>query len=308
MGSAGLRVATIVLVALAACCTGVASVGAAPRPIVVTIKPACASTINCESFSFSLKNGSQEALNGLTIQIGAPNTVTAFSIGGQPAARPTGVQNAWAIYPATIPVGATVNGNGTVSSPLGPSDVFTIFTTADAFNTATSQDVPLGTAAVAGHAAIDPASLTFSYSPQWGGFLTGHGKTAIRGGYRFLYDPPFYNIYLNHHEPVGAIKESFGGSLTGSGTVGIAIEQVKSASRCGWLIDAKGDFRPGSCAAPVFLPAQLTGQRWTYTLQRPLPPGKYIVESRATSGGTSETGFSAAQHNLLKLDIALNHK
>jgi hypothetical protein len=40
-------------------------------------------------------------------------------------------------------------------------------------------------------------SLGFAYSPQWGGFLTGHGKTTIRGGYRFLYDPPFYNIYLN---------------------------------------------------------------------------------------------------------------
>ena len=40
-------------------------------------------------------------------------------------------------------------------------------------------------------------SLGFAYSPQWGGFLTGHGKTTFRGGYRFLYDPPFYNIYLN---------------------------------------------------------------------------------------------------------------
>ncbi|HET6843134.1 MAG TPA: carboxypeptidase regulatory-like domain-containing protein [Candidatus Angelobacter sp.] len=40
-------------------------------------------------------------------------------------------------------------------------------------------------------------SIGFAYSPQWGGFLTGHGKTVIRGGYRLLYDPPFYNIYLN---------------------------------------------------------------------------------------------------------------
>ena len=27
--------------------------------------------------------------------------------------------------------------------------------------------------------------------------ITGHGKTTFRGGYRLLYDPPFYNIYLN---------------------------------------------------------------------------------------------------------------
>ncbi len=40
-------------------------------------------------------------------------------------------------------------------------------------------------------------AVGFVYSPQWGGFLTGHGKTTFRGGYRMLYDPPFYNIYLN---------------------------------------------------------------------------------------------------------------
>jgi hypothetical protein len=40
-------------------------------------------------------------------------------------------------------------------------------------------------------------SVGFTYSPQWGGFLTGHGKTVFRGGYRMLYDPPVYNIYLN---------------------------------------------------------------------------------------------------------------
>jgi hypothetical protein len=40
-------------------------------------------------------------------------------------------------------------------------------------------------------------SVGFAYNPQRGGFLTGNGKTTIRGGYRWLYDPPFYNIYLN---------------------------------------------------------------------------------------------------------------
>jgi hypothetical protein len=40
-------------------------------------------------------------------------------------------------------------------------------------------------------------AVGFAYSPQWGGSLTGHGKTTFRGGYRMLYDPPFYNIYLN---------------------------------------------------------------------------------------------------------------
>jgi len=40
-------------------------------------------------------------------------------------------------------------------------------------------------------------SVGFAYSPQWGGWLTGNGKTVVRGGYRIAYDPAFYNIYLN---------------------------------------------------------------------------------------------------------------
>jgi hypothetical protein len=40
-------------------------------------------------------------------------------------------------------------------------------------------------------------SIGFAYTPQWGGMMTGHGKTTFRGGYRLLYDPPFYNIFLN---------------------------------------------------------------------------------------------------------------
>jgi hypothetical protein len=38
-------------------------------------------------------------------------------------------------------------------------------------------------------------SFGFAYSPQWGGAITGNGRTVIRGGYRMLYDPPFYNVY-----------------------------------------------------------------------------------------------------------------
>ncbi len=40
-------------------------------------------------------------------------------------------------------------------------------------------------------------SAGFAYTPRWGGWLTGEGKTVFRGGYRLSYDPPFYNIYLN---------------------------------------------------------------------------------------------------------------
>ncbi|MFB3922563.1 MAG: carboxypeptidase regulatory-like domain-containing protein [Terriglobia bacterium] len=40
-------------------------------------------------------------------------------------------------------------------------------------------------------------SIGFAYTPKGGGFLTGEGRTVIRGGYRLSYDPPFYNMYLN---------------------------------------------------------------------------------------------------------------
>jgi hypothetical protein len=46
--------------------------------------------------------------------------------------------------------------------------------------------------------AIGP-SFGFAYSPQRGGFLTGNGKTTIRGGYRVSYDPSFYNIISNNY-------------------------------------------------------------------------------------------------------------
>jgi len=58
-------------------------------------------------------------------------------------------------------------------------------------------------------------SVGFTYSPQWGGFLTGNGKTVLRGGYRMLYDPPFYNIYLNI---ATAAPESFLNTVPGAAT------------------------------------------------------------------------------------------
>jgi hypothetical protein len=58
-------------------------------------------------------------------------------------------------------------------------------------------------------------SVGFAYSPQWGGFLTGHGKTTFRGGYRLLYDPPFYNIYINMSSSSPAVfLQSFGAAAS----------------------------------------------------------------------------------------------
>ncbi|HZU32154.1 MAG TPA: TonB-dependent receptor [Candidatus Angelobacter sp.] len=55
--------------------------------------------------------------------------------------------------------------------------------------------------------AIGP-SFGFAYSPQWGGFLTGNGKTTIRGGYRLSYDPAFNNILLNNYGGAPSVLET----------------------------------------------------------------------------------------------------
>src|SRR5579884_1395190 len=58
-------------------------------------------------------------------------------------------------------------------------------------------------------------SVGFAYSPQWDNFLTGHGKTVFRGGFRELYDPAFYNIYLNI---ASATPQVFNQSIAGAST------------------------------------------------------------------------------------------
>jgi hypothetical protein len=59
-------------------------------------------------------------------------------------------------------------------------------------------------------------SIGFAYTPHWGGFLTGNGKTVFRGGYRLLYDPPFYNIYSNiaNSAPVVFLNTFTGSQIT----------------------------------------------------------------------------------------------
>ncbi|HEU5412742.1 MAG TPA: TonB-dependent receptor [Candidatus Angelobacter sp.] len=105
-----------------------------------------------------------------------------------------------------------------------PANLFNDLTTARESDPATAfwrQDIPLA-ARTSPHfdaptTSFGP-SVGFAYSPQWGGFLTGHGKTVIRGGYRMLYDPPFYNIYLNvaNSAPVVFLNTFTGSHITPS--------------------------------------------------------------------------------------------
>jgi hypothetical protein len=105
-----------------------------------------------------------------------------------------------------------------------PANLFNDLTTARESNPATAfwrQDIPLSQRTSpkldAPTKSFGP-SLGFAYTPSWGGFLTGHGKTVFRGGYRFLYDPPFYNIYLNiaNSAPVVFLNTFTGSQITPS--------------------------------------------------------------------------------------------
>lgn len=105
-----------------------------------------------------------------------------------------------------------------------PANLFNDLTTQRESNPATAfwrQDIPLSQRTSpkldAPTKSFGP-SLGFAYTPSWGGFLTGHGKTVFRGGYRFLYDPPFYNIYLNiaNSAPVVFLNTFTGSQITPS--------------------------------------------------------------------------------------------
>jgi hypothetical protein len=105
-----------------------------------------------------------------------------------------------------------------------PANLFNDLTTQRESNPATAfwrQDIPLSQRTFpkldAPTKSFGP-SLGFAYTPNWGGFVTGHGKTVFRGGYRFLYDPPFYNIYLNiaNSAPVVFLNTFTGSQITPS--------------------------------------------------------------------------------------------
>jgi carboxypeptidase family protein len=84
-----------------------------------------------------------------------------------------------------------------------PEQLFTDVTTKRESNPATAlwlQSLPLSVRTNPAVPTVTNSygpSVGFAYQPGWGGFITGHGKTTLRGGYRLSYDPPFYNIFLN---------------------------------------------------------------------------------------------------------------
>jgi Carboxypeptidase regulatory-like domain len=60
-------------------------------------------------------------------------------------------------------------------------------------------------------------SVGFAWTPQGAGWLTGNGKTVIRGGFRETVDPAYYNIFINMSTstPLVLLNTVTGGTAAG---------------------------------------------------------------------------------------------
>jgi hypothetical protein len=124
-------------------------------------------------------------------------------------------------------------------------------------------------------------SVGFAWTPGFGGILTGHGKTVLRGGYRLSYDPAYYNIYLNISS---ASPNVLLNTLTGPTAAGLPLLANPTGPNvrtqlAGDLLT--GIFDPRSfnetSISPNFGPQRT--HEWSFGLQREIVPGA-VLEAR----------------------------
>ena len=131
-------------------------------------------------------------------------------------------------------------------------------------------------------------SVGFAWTPGGGGkWLTGNGKTVVRGGYRIAYDPPFYNIYLNISSAAPNVllntlsgRVAAGGTLPSSLTLPAApFGPAVRAELAGNLL--KGVFDPRqfneTTITPDFGPQK--AHEWSLGIQREIVPSA-VFEAR----------------------------
>ncbi len=118
-------------------------------------------------------------------------------------------------------------------------------------------------------------TVGFAWTPEMRNRLTGDRKTTIRGGYRYSYDPPFYNIYLNIASAApNALAQTIASSATtGFQAPGVITDPFGPAVRAAlssFLTFGVSDPRTfnQTTITPDFGPQKTS--RWSFGIQREL--------------------------------------
>jgi hypothetical protein len=192
----------------------------------------------------------------------------------------------------------------------------TPFTTGSATSPINGQAIPLSARTFpvfpAPKNSIGP-SVGFAYSPQWNNFLTGNGKTVLRGGYRLLYDPPFYNIYINMSS---SAPEVFLQNLSAPATRQLPSNPTGPNVRSAFSSTiTPGVFDPRQFAdttmSPDFGPDRV--HSWTFGLERELSKNsalelRYVGNRgenlfQSVNGNPDVSGLAAAFPNLVPAGV-----
>ena len=146
-------------------------------------------------------------------------------------------------------------------------------------------------------------SIGFAWAPQQGGMLMGNGRTVIRGGYRLLYDPPFYNIYLN---VANAAPQVFLQSFTGPSAAGFPLQAIPTGANVRAQLASSlqtGVFDPRTqnetTIAPNFKPDIV--HSWSLGVERELSKNS-AVEARYV-GNHAERLFQSVDGNPFIADL-----
>jgi hypothetical protein len=160
-------------------------------------------------------------------------------------------------------------------------------------------------------------SVGFAYTPQWGGWLTGNGKTVLRGGFRRSYDPPFYNIYLNIASSAPQVLNNTltctpaVGSTVCSGTPASKYTPALTANPTGpntraslapYLVTGVGDPRTVNQTkiSPNFGPDHVNS--WSFGIQREIT--KAVVAEARYVGNQGRNLFQSLNSNPLISNLA----
>jgi hypothetical protein len=151
-------------------------------------------------------------------------------------------------------------------------------------------------------------SIGFAYNPQWGGFLTGNGKTTIRGGYRLSYDPSYYNIISNNYGSAPSTNEAvLPGTLIGGDPatqMGAVPSGPNTRAALVPLISSLGPLDPRdlgeSFVSPNFRPDQVSS--WSLGIEREITRNS-AVEVRYAGNHASQL-FQSQNGNPFIGDLA----